>query len=58
MLSLMALILCLLAELIVLAFGLWLLFRTSLMAAKEQALSNEGQELGVDGGGGEIGSPT
>ena len=58
MLSLLALILCLLAELIVLAFGLWLLFRTSLMAAKEQALSNEGQELGVDGGGGEIGAPT
>ena len=38
MLSLMALLLSLLAELTVLAFGLWLLFRTSLLAAKIGAL--------------------
>jgi hypothetical protein len=58
MLSLLALILCLLAELIVLAFGLWLLFRTSLAAAKEQALTDVDQELDDVDGRGAIGSPT
>lgn len=41
MLSLAALIVTVLAELAVLAFGLWLLFRTSLMAAKEAASQQE-----------------
>lgn len=42
MLSLMALILSLLAELAVLVFGLWLLYRTSLMAVKFEAMTEDG----------------
>ncbi len=41
MLSLLALIVSLLAELIVMTFSLWLLFRTTVIAAKSGALAAE-----------------
>jgi hypothetical protein len=41
MLSLLALIACLFVELIVLAFGLWLLLRTSVSAAKHSEIFSE-----------------
>jgi hypothetical protein len=44
MLSLLALITCLFVELIVLGFGLWLLLRTSISAAKHSELFSESAE--------------